>query len=257
LSIRRWLTGIWPGSRDRPLEVLSAALGRSTAPLERIERPPLRLLNSPHLVRPPRTTSDPAAWDDYWRGMARSRWRGINDMFVMDGKLIDVMRANGFTMVLLVGCGSSIEPHVLALAGFQVTGLDLSPVAIDMATSISPTEKGTHHLCEGRSLQAGGSLQFAVGDLRDTRLCPGPYDVIIERRTLQLFEEAERPRATAAVASRLAPRGIFFSQCHDGLMGPGKGRRFTERYFVENEWAVWDRHSAIEGQVVWLETTTG
>jgi hypothetical protein len=49
-----------------------------------------------------------------------------------------------------------------------------------------------------------------AGDLRDVTICPGPYDVIVERKTLQLFAEDEKSAAISAVAQRLGPRGIFF-----------------------------------------------
>jgi hypothetical protein len=35
----------------------------------------------------------------------------------------------------------------------------------------------------------------------DSAVCPGPDDVIIERRTLQLFADEERPHALAGSSS--------------------------------------------------------
>jgi hypothetical protein len=62
--------------------------------------------------------------------------------------------------ILCVGAGISGEPHALAAAGFD---------------AMVPSE-----FLEGRTV---------AGDLRDVTICPGPYDVIIERKTLQLFAE--------------------------------------------------------------------
>ena len=69
-----------------------------------------------------------------------------------------------------------------------------------------------------------GSVVYHVGDLFDPCAAPGPFDVVIERRTLQLFNEAEFQRAIEAVTARLAPRGIFVSHAHLGAWKPGQPR---------------------------------
>jgi hypothetical protein len=46
------------------------------------------------------------------------------------------------------------------------------------------------------------------------------YDVVIDRKTPQLYPHKERPTAINAVANRLASRGIFLSHCHDGFWRP-------------------------------------
>ena len=67
-------------------------------------------------------------------------------------------------------------------------------------------------------------MHFAVADLSDSTMCPGPFDVVIERRTLQLFVP-NHGKAVQAVANRLEPRGIFFSHAHDGAWRPPAARR--------------------------------
>jgi hypothetical protein len=56
-----------------------------------------------------------------------------------------------------------------------------------------------------------GHLAFVTGDLCDAETCPGPSDVVIERKTLQLYPDDDRPRARKTVADRLATPGIFLS----------------------------------------------
>ena len=103
-----------------------------------------------------------------------------------------------------------------------------------------------------------GELQFVVGDLRDAECCPGPYDVVIDRKTLQLYPEAERPIANQAVASRLGSPGIFFSQAHDGAWKPPQRRiHALESWFRAEGWPIWQGDGPLKGRVAWLLMTTG
>jgi len=69
--------------------------------------------------------------------------------------------------------------------------------------------------------QGGGSLAFVTGDLTSPDMCAGPFDVVIERRTLQLFNSSEQIEALACLVGRLGERGVFVSQQHWGRGRPG------------------------------------
>ena len=99
-------------------------------------------------------------------------------------------------------------------------------------------------------------MDFVLGDIRNAEICPGPFDVIIERRTAQLFSHLFK----ASLAGRLAKDGIFFSHSHDGRWRPpAEPRHFTEPWFKENGWKIWHPVWARkpQGQVAWLFTSTG
>ncbi len=207
---------------------------------------------------PPPTLVDPAPWDRYWRDQFTHGVAGLADMFCDDGALVDAMRAYGLQTILCVGNGISQEPRALASAGFDVTALDLSPMATDMAQQAAPPGEYLAGLIGGQSQGSTGQLHFVVGDLCDEAVCRGPFDVVIERRTLQLYPENERPNALLAVASRLASPGIFFSQSHDGGWRPPAPRRhFSEKWFAEQGWQRWHGETPLSGRVAWLFTTTG
>jgi hypothetical protein len=207
---------------------------------------------------PPNTIEDPKAWDRYWLNQLSSGMAALVDMFCADGTLIDVMRASGFKTVLCVGNGVSAEPHALARAGFDVTALDLSPLAIEAIANAKPDDELLSRLAEGRATAPGGHLQFIAGGLLDAACCPGPYDVIIERRTLQLFPEESRAAAMEAVANRLGPKGIFFSHCHDGRWKPpAQPKHFTHAWFVSQGWAFQRDDAPVTRRVAWLFTSTG
>jgi hypothetical protein len=206
---------------------------------------------------PPATLEDPTAWDTYWRDQMTHGVAGFVDLFCDDGPLVDAMRVNGFRSILCIGTGVSLEPRALAAAGFDVTALDLSPFAIGTAQQATAPPRHLERLIGGRAQQDGGQLNFVVGDLCDRTVCPGPFDVIIERRTLQLFAR-KHPEGLEAVASRLAARGILFSHSHDGAWRPpAPPRHACEDWFTARGWHHWYGQGRVSGRVVWLVVTTG
>ena len=151
--------------------------------------------------------------------------------------------------------GLSSESLALALHGFDVTALDISDVPYlafrasirdpthpirrlpiqtvqeDDTVIFLPDQVIDPELCppihrsEGHPPRGGGSLSHSTGDLIDPEVCPGPYDVLIERRTVQLFPAAEQQAALDRLAARLGPRALFISHQHSGSWRPGEPRR--------------------------------
>jgi hypothetical protein len=75
---------------------------------------------------------------------------------------------------------------------------------------------------------------------------------------LQFTGDTERPAALQAIANRLSPWGIFFSQCHDGgWKPPAKPQHATRAWFEAMGWHLWQSGSPLTGRVAWLLTTTG
>ena len=229
---------------------------------------PAAISNEPDLpdddmdrVYPPRDVHDSVAWDRYWQyeddeGLTPA----LYDMFCRDGPLIQCLNGRGAKTVLCAGNGMSHEPRALAAAGFEVTAMDLSPVALQLADKweLSPEDLDFFY---PRAFRAnGGTTKFVVGDILDRLVCPGPFDAIIERCMLQLFPEAERGGALDALASRLQPDGLFLSHCHDGrCRPPRKPIHYVERFFRERGWVIsQSRHSGDpQGRIAWLFTSTG
>jgi hypothetical protein len=210
-------------------------------------------------LEPPISLANPDPWDEYWY---QHLAHGVGDfvhLFCDDGDLVDTMRANDLKTVLCVGNGISQEPRALAWAGFDVTALDLSPYAMKVASELNPPTELLAQLVSGRSGAPNGSLQFVTGNLCDAECCPGPYDVIIERLTLQLFADEYKPRAMQAVANRLASPGIFFSQSHQGhWKPPAPPLHWNESWFREEGWPIWHGNDGpLMTRVAWLFTTTG
>jgi len=234
----------------RPPQQLGLKVGPHTGPV--------RVRDDDSWLHPPVSLVDPAPWDRYHY---EHLVHGVGDfvhLFCNDGELVDAMRANGLKTVLCVGNGISQEPRALAWAGFDVTALDLSPYAIQVASELDPPAELLAQLIGGRSGGLNGNLKFVAGNLCDTECCPGPYDVVIERLTLQLYSDEYKPRAMQAVANRLASRGIFFSQSHCGSWKPPAPRiHANELWFRAQGWPIWPTQGPLTTRVAWLFTTTG
>jgi hypothetical protein len=205
---------------------------------------------------PPRDVRDPRAWDKYWRNQIEvgAMDQGFADMMSSDATLPGLLASRGSQTILCAGNGLSSEALSLALFGFHVTALDISAVPAHVfGRMLRNPEHPAHRIpgfgigddntvtvaCDGpidsercpamhRSAhyapKGGGVLAFVTGDLMDPNVCPGPFDVVIERRTVQLFPKHEQISALDHLIGRLAERGVFVSQEHQGRWRPGEPR---------------------------------
>lgn len=210
---------------------------------------------------PPGDMHDPAAWDRYWNGhMSNGIGPRFYDMMAGDPETARAMAQMDIKSVLCAGSGISQEPRALAEAGFEVTALDLSPVAMKLAQAwnFGPADLELFLLPDQR--KTTGSTRFIVGDLLDLALCPGPFDMIIERCTLQNFPDEERGPALDALIVRLTENGVFLSHCHDGGWQPDrKPYHATRELFAERGWTIWSCSTSPRpaGRSAWIYQTTG
>lgn len=207
------------------------------------------------LLSPPTNPLDIAGWDRYWIEHIRS---GIGppllDMFHDDSTLVRVMHAEGMKRILCAGNGISQEPNALAAAGMEVIALDISPKAIEIA-KIYPFESESISQYYDPELQRpDGKVEFITGDILDSTICPGPFDVIIERLTAQNYYTHDIGTFLNVLTERLSENGIFFSHCHDGACRPpAKPRHYAEEWFRKAGWTIWNGQPGAKptGRVAW------
>ena len=89
-------------------------------------------------LSPPKELRSGAAWDEYWKHHLNSGFAFLADMMCNDEALVAHMRERGLSTVLLAGNGVSLEVRALASAGFVVTALDISPLAMRVAGEMEP-----------------------------------------------------------------------------------------------------------------------
>ena len=210
---------------------------------------------------PPEDPNDVAAWDKYWMDQVSHGFGPLLfDIFCHDRDLIQVMFDEGMKNVLCAANGMSQEPKALAVVGFQVVALDFSSVALKISTSWKLDSKGLEIFCDPKWRHEWGHLEYVVGNILDPAVCPGPFDVIIERRTSQLLPEEQKAVFLEALAKRLSPEGILFCHSHDARGGPfTETKHFSRTWFDKNNWNIWNGGPGKKpkGQVAWLQVTSG
>jgi pimeloyl-ACP methyl ester carboxylesterase/SAM-dependent methyltransferase len=94
---------------------------------------------------------------------------------------------------VVVGCGLGVDAEFLASLGFATTAFDVSETAIEIARDRHP------------------GIHFHVANLFDLpREWLRAFDFVVEIFTVQALPESVRAKASAAVASLLAPGGALF-----------------------------------------------
>lgn len=106
---------------------------------------------------------------------------------------------------LVVGCGLGDDAEELSRRGFDVTGFDVSPTAVDWARRRFPGSDVTYRNAD----------LFALPPTME-----GEFDFVFEAYTLQALPVAVRGDAIAAVATLVAPGG--------SLLVVSRGREETD-----------------------------
>ena len=99
---------------------------------------------------------------------------------------------------LEIGAGTGTNAIWMAERGFDVFGLDVSPLAVQRA----------QNKMQGRALRC----RFAAGDFLAAPPLDGPFELVFDRGCFHVFDEpAERQRFAAQVAAALVPGGLWLS----------------------------------------------
>lgn len=105
--------------------------------------------------------------------------------------------------VLDCSCGIGTQAIGLALRGFRVHGTDVSPRSIERA--------------RGEAARLGADVTFEVDDFRRLESVAGDRDVVIscDNAIPHLLDEADIPRALAAMRAKLRPGGLLVVSIRD------------------------------------------
>lgn len=99
-----------------------------------------------------------------------------------------------------LGCGAGNHAVALAARGFEVTGVDLSAAAIEMA--------------QARAREAGVCCRFAAADfLTGPDVLEGGFDFAYDWEVLHHVFPEDRPRYVRLVRGLLRPGGRYLSVC--------------------------------------------
>lgn len=191
---------------------------------------------------------DPASWEDRWR-RGDTGW----DMGAPAPPLVAAVTRGDLAppaRVVVPGCGAGHDARFLAGRGFDVVGVDVSPAAVERATSLAAAE--------------GVSPTFVKADLFAPPASLGRFDVVWEHTCFCAIDPALRERYVDAVADLLRPGGRLF-----GLFfairpetGPPFGatpeeirHRFARRFVVDALRPETGSHPARMGKELWAAMT--
>lgn len=133
--------------------------------------------------------------------------------------------------ILDVGCGSGEHALLAATMGLEVTGLDSSHVAVELARA--------------KARQRGLSVEFLVGDVlaldQVDRLDP-PFRTVIDVGCFHNFANADRPVYATSLASVVEGGGVLHLLCLSeytpGSDGPRRVTQAELRQTFSRDWRV-------------------
>jgi methyl halide transferase len=136
-------------------------------------------------------------WNDHYR-QGNMPW----DSGTPDPNLVEFVQGRALTRgrALDIGSGTGTQALWLAAQGFDVLGVDLSPLAVERARAKAAASGVTE------------KVRFAVHDFLHALPDGGPFDFVFDRGVFHVFDAPEdRTRFAAQVARCLAPSGLWLS----------------------------------------------
>ncbi len=169
---------------------------------------------------PPKDPLNIAGWDRYWQ-YHLTEWETplkLTHYFEVTKPLMSLIQKMGYTTALSVGCGISLEVRGFAAGGLHAIGLDASQVAIDYAAKCTLFTTYQDQFLEPHEHTPDGIVEFLVGNFLDPTVCPGPFDVIVSRGTIQYFHRLNMlDTALQSLANRLNATGILVIGTHGDI----------------------------------------
>lgn len=129
-----------------------------------------------------------------------------------DRHLMDVISENAIApcRMLELGAGTATDAIWLAGLGFDVTAVDVSPTALDMARK--------------KSAESGVKVNFVLADLMKDKLSMQAFSFVYDRGCFHVFESPhQRADLVEKVWHHMASDGLWFS-----LIGSTDGRASKE-----------------------------
>jgi SAM-dependent methyltransferase len=158
--------------------------------------------------------AEPAPWDI---GRPQRAFVRLADRGLLSGRLLDA------------GCGTGEHALLAATRGARALGVDISPRAIAKARD-KAAERGLP------------TARFEVGDVLNLGQLGMTFDTIIDSGVFHVFDDEDRGRYVASLASVLRPGGdcylVCFSDRQPGDYGPRRVRQDELRAAFADGWAV-------------------
>jgi SAM-dependent methyltransferase len=152
------------------------------------------------------------SWDDAYSGSVPPPW----DLGQPQPAFVRLASQGLLTgQVLDAGCGTGEQTLLAASSGADALGVDASPLAIEQA--------------RGKAATRGIKARFEVADALRLAELGLTFDTVIDSGLFHVFDDDDRARYVASLASVLRPGGRLYLMCFSdrqpGTFGP---RRVTQ-----------------------------
>jgi SAM-dependent methyltransferase len=130
--------------------------------------------------------------------------------------------------VLDVGCGTGEQTLLAASSGAEALGVDVSPLALEQA--------------RGKAAARGIKARFEVADALSLADLGVSFDTVIDSGLFHVFDDDNRARYVASLASVLRPGGHLYLMCFSdrqpGAFGPRRVSQDELRTAFRGGWTV-------------------
>jgi cyclopropane fatty-acyl-phospholipid synthase-like methyltransferase len=159
------------------------------------------------------TASTAAPWDI---GRPQPAFVRLAEKGLLSGRLLDA------------GCGTGEQTLLAASHGADAMGVDVSVRAIEQA--------------RGKAAERGLNARFDVADVLHLADLGLMFDVVIDSGVFHVFDDQDRARYVASLASALCDGGychlICFSDQQPGIVGPRRVRQDELRAAFGDGWRI-------------------
>jgi SAM-dependent methyltransferase len=163
-------------------------------------------------IRPGDIMTEPMSWDQSYTGRELAPWDigrpqpafvRLAGEGLLSGRLLDS------------GCGTGENTLLAAARGADAVGVDIAPTAIERARA--------------KAAERGIMARFEVADVLDLARLGLTFDTVIDSGVFHVFNDDDRARYVASLASVLRPGGACYLMCFSdrqpGDFGPRRVRR--------------------------------
>ncbi|WP_413172945.1 pentapeptide repeat-containing protein [Anabaena azotica] len=179
----------------------------------------------------PTNVNDAEGWNYFWKYLITKGYQYDFLCHIFDDSdwLIPFLQKLEYKTVLCAGNGISLEAYILAYIGFDVTVLDVSAYANQYLANYPLSyqelnwfayfsDNNLDNISTAEISNKVKTVKFITGSIFDSEICPGLFDVIITRSTVQLFNlmsEDKLIEAMQSLLNRLSPTGLLINHGHN------------------------------------------